>query len=244
MDIAWISRKDVCSLKVDGEFGVKNIQLFNRTLLCKWKWRRLKETNSLLVNVLAAKYGYELEFCPVRINSLWWQDIGSLSLYQGSIGVDFETNIFKSIGDETQTKFWNDVWCHNQSLKMYFPKLFLLASNRQALVADCGEWVGNDWHWKIEWRMVLFQREDGLDDSSYFIVKSAYIESLAFVHSPLPMDNSMLSDGNYLIQNCWNSHAPLKINLPVANKEKLPRILRWTDYIQAVLPMAAAKIQP
>ena len=36
--IAWMKWERVCLPKKEGELGVKNIKLFNITLLAKWRW--------------------------------------------------------------------------------------------------------------------------------------------------------------------------------------------------------------
>ena len=39
-----------------GEIGIKDIELFNKALLAKWKWRLGKEQNGLWKEILESKY--------------------------------------------------------------------------------------------------------------------------------------------------------------------------------------------
>ncbi|PNY07585.1 ribonuclease H [Trifolium pratense] len=54
--IPWVSWRDVCRSKKDGGLGVKNLKLFNLSLLAKWRWRLLEEDKSRWKLVLEAKY--------------------------------------------------------------------------------------------------------------------------------------------------------------------------------------------
>jgi len=51
--------KTVCSSKEVGGLGVRKIREFNLTLLGKWGWRLLEDTESLWFRVLSARYGVE-----------------------------------------------------------------------------------------------------------------------------------------------------------------------------------------
>jgi hypothetical protein len=48
----------------------------------------------------------------------------------------FSSFVSVEVGDGSHTKVWHNVWCGDHSFKESFPKLFFLARNRDALVAD------------------------------------------------------------------------------------------------------------
>lgn len=76
--IASVKWDVVCRPREQGELGVKNIKLFNRALLGKWRWRLLREERLLWSLVLKSKYG-ELVKMLVRkvsnLDSIWWRHV-------------------------------------------------------------------------------------------------------------------------------------------------------------------------
>lgn len=55
---------DVCKPKEKDVLGVKDIELFNLSLLGKWRLRLLIEKEALWCKVLRAKYGEEVSSNP------------------------------------------------------------------------------------------------------------------------------------------------------------------------------------
>jgi hypothetical protein len=49
--------KTICSPVPRGGLGIKNLMLFNKTLLGKWLWRFGQEENSLWRQVIVMQYG-------------------------------------------------------------------------------------------------------------------------------------------------------------------------------------------
>ena len=45
---------------MNGGLGLKNVELFNKALIVKWKWRLLEKEKTMWAKILIAKYG------PVR----------------------------------------------------------------------------------------------------------------------------------------------------------------------------------
>ncbi|XP_071704208.1 uncharacterized protein [Rutidosis leptorrhynchoides] len=50
--------------------------------------------------------------------------------------VAFKNSFNKSIGDGKSTLFWKDNWCGSACLKDLFPRLYMLESNKDAMVSD------------------------------------------------------------------------------------------------------------
>lgn len=53
----WVAWDKVCKLKNEGGLGIKNLELFNKALLPKWKWRHLVDVNSSWSEILSHRYG-------------------------------------------------------------------------------------------------------------------------------------------------------------------------------------------
>lgn len=54
--IPWVKWSDVCKSRDKSGLGVKNLALFNLSLLAKWRWRLLTDKDALWCKVLKAKY--------------------------------------------------------------------------------------------------------------------------------------------------------------------------------------------
>jgi len=53
--IAWVRWEELCKSKMEGGMGIKDIELFNKTMLGKWKWRLGKEEHGLWKDILESK---------------------------------------------------------------------------------------------------------------------------------------------------------------------------------------------
>lgn len=60
--------------------------------------------------------------------------------------------------------FWFDVWAGDRCLKEKFPRLFTIASFKNAKVREMGIWDGQSWQWHIPWRRSLFQWELSIEE--------------------------------------------------------------------------------
>ncbi|XP_019432100.1 PREDICTED: uncharacterized protein LOC109339150 [Lupinus angustifolius] len=233
--IMWIAWDTIYKPKKNGGLGVKNLAIFNKALLCKWKWRRLKEPISLWVSILNSKYGTGLDLLHSSGDFVWWKYLGSLSRDLDCVGADFEQNVSKVIGDGNSTRFWLECWCGNQSLRQLYPRLYMLAANKNVPVADCGYWSDNTWSWRIKWRRGLLEREKnqegvllaelrhfsccmsaiddwrlGLDLSGMYVVKITYLEAMSIISTMSDANLARNSQLNNLLNRGWNSKAHLK----------------------------------
>ncbi|KAF5452893.1 hypothetical protein F2P56_021410 [Juglans regia] len=97
--------------------------------------------------------------------------------------VVFHRHTRLQLGTGSKIGFWKDAWCNNSVLQDLFPSLFLIASTKDATVAEVMEVSGGNIHWNInfnraaqDWEMESFvdfysllysirpniQQEDGL----------------------------------------------------------------------------------
>ncbi|XP_026441100.1 uncharacterized protein LOC113340095 [Papaver somniferum] len=55
-----------------------------------------------------------------------------------------------SVGRGNKTNFWNDVWCHEKTLKELFPRLWKVSRRKEASVKDMNNNSGNGQCWNID----------------------------------------------------------------------------------------------
>ncbi|XP_021593063.1 uncharacterized protein LOC110600514 [Manihot esculenta] len=78
--INWLAWDRMCVQKGDGGMGFRDLRCFNAALLGKQGWRILSDTNSLLYNVLRAKYFPSGDFMSASLGSNYsyvWKSVHS-----------------------------------------------------------------------------------------------------------------------------------------------------------------------
>jgi hypothetical protein len=124
-----------------GGLGVKNLELFNLSLLSKWKWRLLADEEASWMELLRYRYGSlpSLLLGGVHGNnryqeSTWWKDI----LATGRDLADdwFRANVGCNVGDGRKIGFWTFKWYGNQPFKHLFPNLFAKEAVYDVSIAD------------------------------------------------------------------------------------------------------------
>lgn len=78
--IAWVKWKHVCLPKAVGGLGIKDLDLFNLSLLGKWKWRFIVGSEAYWYNILSSWYGAmnyisNQHVWNSRNSSQWWRDV-------------------------------------------------------------------------------------------------------------------------------------------------------------------------
>ncbi|CAL0320805.1 unnamed protein product [Lupinus luteus] len=96
--------------------------------------------------------------------SRWWKDLDKIGFAIGNQGGWMDLNVWKEIGNGESTLFWYDIWFGNERIKDMFLRFFLLAENRNALVADYGTWRNDLWNWRISWRRTPLSWEEASID--------------------------------------------------------------------------------
>ncbi|KAJ9564334.1 hypothetical protein OSB04_000300 [Centaurea solstitialis] len=150
----------------NGGLNVGSLKDFNWGLLCKWWWRFHSESESLWVRVIKSIFGEDgglasLDRWKGIGNSSVWGNIVKVGLEVDKLGINFSSSFWKSIGDGTESKFWEDYWLKLGSLKDNFPRLFKLEEDRKVSVAERGSFSKGTWSWEWGWRREPRGRELG-----------------------------------------------------------------------------------
>lgn len=75
--MAWVRWNKICLPKEFGGLGIRNMEIFNISLLGKWKWRLLSDNESIWFVLMKKLYSVgSLLNCSQY--SVWWEDLKSL----------------------------------------------------------------------------------------------------------------------------------------------------------------------
>jgi hypothetical protein len=131
----------ICLPKEQGGLGVKNLAIFNKSLLGKWKWRVLSEDDAVWSDLLHFRYGH----LPSKLltgvtlsndvkSSLWWRDI--IGLDRESNENWFLDNTSCRVGDGKTIGFWRFKWFGDQPFRDLFPDLFAKEARKDSLISE------------------------------------------------------------------------------------------------------------
>jgi hypothetical protein len=233
--LSWVKWKVVCKEKKKGGLGVRDLEVVNISLLLKWRWRLVSiEGPTLWKEVPVAKYGnYILNNVNLSCEptpyyaSLWWKDVCNIELGVGDSNW-LKDVLVRRLGNGMTTRFWRDVWIGGEPLRLKFPRLFSLSSQKDICVGELlnlGEdrwefiWRRNLFHWEIERLNLLLgflanvslsSDQDvwgwNLNPEDGFSVKSAYDSIMELGDSP----NLSVWELK-IFSSIWDSPAPAKV---------------------------------
>uniref|UniRef100_A0A2N9E7V6 Reverse transcriptase domain-containing protein n=1 Tax=Fagus sylvatica TaxID=28930 RepID=A0A2N9E7V6_FAGSY len=137
----------VCSPYSHGGLAIKNLMRFNEALLGKWLWRFGVEREAFWRKIIMVKYG--------SLEGGWVSKVPSgphgVGLWKSirSRWATFSKFVVFEVGDGSLIRFWDDVWCAEEPLKMAYPELYRIACVKDAPVADFVQVRGNAVHWEV-----------------------------------------------------------------------------------------------
>ncbi|GKV04880.1 hypothetical protein SLEP1_g16977 [Rubroshorea leprosula] len=163
--INWVSWDKVCSSKMKGGLGVKDLRKFNLALLGKWWGRLASGEESLFYKTIQHKYGClegrwrEWVQADDQRGSLWWRNLCRIDVMDPN-SRGWLTGGFKlKLGDGQSVNFWKDVWTGDQSLANRFPRLYLASTDKDMRISQMGCWREDSWQWTLNWRRSLHEWE-------------------------------------------------------------------------------------
>ncbi|CAJ2678024.1 unnamed protein product [Trifolium pratense] len=119
----------------------------------------LVDREGLWFRVLAGRYGVERgRLCEGGARgSTWWRELARIRDGGGEAGRGwFRECVLRQVGDGSDTFFWTDPWVDGISLRERYGRLFDLAENKSASVADMfmrgWEAGGEAWEWRRQLR--------------------------------------------------------------------------------------------
>ena len=152
-----------CSSNEKGGLGICSLSTMNRALLRKWLWRFAMEEDSPWNIIIRLKY-------DTKVGGWFTKNprgSGGVGLWRD---ISKEPNQLKhdccfSLGDVRRIKFWEDVWCGENSLRVTFPSLYLLVDSKGALATEVWNSTRGEGAWNPkfvqpfnDWELVIVQR--------------------------------------------------------------------------------------
>ncbi|KAK3193124.1 hypothetical protein Dsin_024434 [Dipteronia sinensis] len=204
----------------------------NKSLLAKWVWRYGNGDNKLWRRVINAKYGNEDR------NLRWnWMGGSSSSPFIKAVRSLFEegskteklllNGMRVIVGKGDKARLWDDTNWDHIPLHRAFPRIYVLANNRNGTVQEYGRWLDSKWIWNVELRKPLFGWEMEqwnclMEVLDCIAIHSQFSDALAWIHNSnglfsvwsfrrcLENENYVLSERSNLM---WQGICPLKVEV-------------------------------
>ncbi|GJT68519.1 putative RNA-directed DNA polymerase [Tanacetum coccineum] len=232
--ISWVKWSKVCSNKSVGGLGVGSLKSMNLGLLGKWRWRFLNEQEALWRKVISVLYDNDGGFHNISGAGLKkgiWDGILSSSVAIDDTGVAFSHSFIKKVSDGDTTLFWEDSWvAHGPCLKLRFPRLYALETNKEAKVKD--RWMMSNGNGSSSWNWRSQPRGRALDElnSIHNLLNGAQITAGSpdrwfwnydskgmFTVKRLTslINNHILNNDSSIPHHIWIPWVPIKVNICV-----------------------------
>ncbi|GKB49944.1 RNA-directed DNA polymerase, eukaryota, reverse transcriptase zinc-binding domain protein [Tanacetum coccineum] len=123
--------------KMESIRGVSSLFALNRALLFKWVWRFLSYQSCLWSKVIKGIHGNDGNLGRKVSNqhsSLWLDIIKEVNLLRKR-GIDLMSFLQRKMGNGEESLFLNDKWRGDNTLKVSFPRVYLLETQKHITVA-------------------------------------------------------------------------------------------------------------
>ncbi|GJZ15913.1 RNA-directed DNA polymerase, eukaryota [Tanacetum coccineum] len=137
--MTWVRWKKCLASKDLGGLGIGSIFGLNIGLLFKWIWRFFHCSSDLWARVIKIIYGPcgGINDTPGnRLSHSTWGGILSSIKRIKQKGIDLLFYCVRKIGDGTSTRFWEDTWCEDQPLKITFPCIYRLDTDKDCFIIN------------------------------------------------------------------------------------------------------------
>ncbi|KAE8663132.1 putative AP2/ERF domain-containing transcription factor [Hibiscus syriacus] len=158
--VNWVNWSTVCQPLEEGGLGVLDLSMINRVLLWKWVWKYANDKDSQWKKLICCIHNVSIESLSigkaVSLQDSWvWRGIRSNYEKKDEIGDCLRSNSNIQVGNDRSIDFWNDIWVNGSTLKIQFPRIFALSTNKRGKLVEFGGFVANGWVWNIQLRRNL-----------------------------------------------------------------------------------------
>ncbi|KAL5552000.1 hypothetical protein UlMin_002176 [Ulmus minor] len=133
----WCNWEKLCSHKLDGGMGFRDLRLFNKAILAKQAWRIHTHPTSLAARVLQGFYFHKSSFLQVKVNSsssfVWRNILWGRELYKQGLR--------HKIGSGRDTLIYHDGWLPRDGVfKSSSPQVLGKFDKVSSLITATGDW--------------------------------------------------------------------------------------------------------
>ena len=190
--ISWVKWADICTPKIDGGLGIKDLSKFNTALRGRWIWDLVSKHKQLWARILTSKYGGLIDLQNGRDkgwHSQWWKDLRKL-YHQPEFQIIHQNMTWK-VGCGDKVRFWQDSWLgQGGSLQQKYNQLFVISRQQNLPISKMGKFYQNTWNWDFKWRRNLFDHENEqaiafMDDISAISIHQQLQDSMLWKADPI-----------------------------------------------------------
>lgn len=149
-----------------GGLGLGNILYKKLILLFKWWWRYSQSDNTFWKRLLISVHN--IKGLKASSENFLKAREGLCALLTCNDAETFkvrsivEDGLSLSVGNGDSIRFWHDKWCDSEPVKVSFPRLLSISSQKDFYISQMGYWQDNSWIWALTWRRRLYDWE--IDD--------------------------------------------------------------------------------
>ncbi|GJU14907.1 RNA-directed DNA polymerase, eukaryota [Tanacetum coccineum] len=134
----WIKWKKVLASIDKGGLGISSFYALNSALLFKWIWRFYTQDSYLWAKVIKGIHSEDGKIGKAMYNlhSSTWLDIVKEIDSLNQQGMNFVGYIHKKMGNGLHTYFWDNIWKGDTALKILYPRIYYLETNKNIFVAS------------------------------------------------------------------------------------------------------------
>lgn len=133
----WIKWEKVLAPIDKGGLEISSLYALNRAILFKWIWRFYTHESSLWAQVIKGIHGEDGKIGKTVSNfhsSIWLDIVKEIESLKQQ-GMNFSCYVHKKMGNGLHTYFWDDIWKGDTALKILYPRIYALETNKNISVA-------------------------------------------------------------------------------------------------------------
>ncbi|KAJ0427872.1 putative RNA-directed DNA polymerase [Helianthus annuus] len=162
----WVGWDRVALDKRKGGLGICKLGDTNVALLAKWGWRFKTEPMNLWRKVVGSIHWSRVSWECIPFKSSYggvWSNIAKIFVKTKVNGLPLRNCIKGIVGEGDAISFWLDPWLTDAPLRVIFPAIFLLESNKKCMVRDRVDVHDPERLCRWEWKRIPSSEQELID---------------------------------------------------------------------------------